>query len=259
MVSDERRVVVAIEAGVAVVTLNRPDARNALSRALIMALDAALDSLDADPVVRVVLLCGAGGNFAAGADLKDMLAMSAADVLLEDFTGCSRRLAQVAKPVIAAVDGWALGGGCELVEMCDLVIAAENARFGHPEVTVATMPGAGGTQRLVRALGKAKAFDLLLTGRTMTADEAERCGLVSRVVPAERLMDEAMEVARRIASFSAPVLRMMKDAALRAHTAALDEGVAHERRLFQLTFALEDRREGMTAFVEKRPPSWQDR
>jgi len=245
--------------GIAVVTLDRTEAHNALCRPLIAQLDAVLDRLDADPLVRVIVLRGAGGNFAAGADLREMLPITAAEALLDDFAGCSRRLPCVKKPVVAAVEGWALGGGCELVEMCDVVIAADTARFGHPEVTVGAMPGAGGTQRLVNALGKAKALDLLLTGRTMTAEEAERCGLVSRIVPAERLEVEAMEVAARIGSFSAPLVRMLKEAARHAQETASGTGLAHERRLFQLTFALEDRREGMAAFIEKRPPVYRDR
>lgn len=250
---------IAREGAVAVITLDRPGARNALCREMIAALDFALDELDADGDVRAVVLTGAGGHFAAGADLKEMLGMTAADAVLDDFAGCSKRLPEVSKPVIAAAGGWVLGGGCELVEMCDVVIAAETARFGHPEVTVGTMPGAGGTQRLTRALGKAKAMDLLLTGRTMTAEEAERCGLVSRIVPADRLMDEAMEVARRIAGLSAPVIRMIKDGVGQAQRGGLDEGLAYERRLFHLTFTLDDRREGMAAFVEKRAPVWRHR
>ena len=261
MSEQERRLVAVTtdQRGIAAVTLDRTEARNALCRPLVAQLDAALDRLDADPLVRVLVLRGAGGNFAAGADLREMLPMTAAQVLLDDFAGCSRRLAHMKKPVVAAVEGWALGGGCELVEMCDLVIAADTARFGHPEVTVGTMPGAGGTQRLINALGKAKALDLLLTGRTMMAEEAERCGFVSRIVPADRLQVEAMEVAGRIASFSAPLVRMLKEAARHAQRTASETGLAHERRLFQLTFALDDRREGMAAFLEKRPPLYRDR
>lgn len=259
--TEQERPLVAVTAdqrGIAVVTLDRTEAHNALCRPLIAQLDAALDRLDADPLVRVIVLRGAGSDFAAGADLREMLPMTAAEAALDDFAGCSRRLPYVKNPVVAAVEGWALGGGCELVEMCDVVIAADTARFGHPEVTVGTMPGAGGTQRLVTALGKAKALDLLLTGRTMTAEEAERCGLVSRIVPAERLQLEAMEVAARIASFSAPLVRMLKEAARHAQETASATGLAYERRLFQLTFALEDRREGMAAFIEKRPPLYRD-
>jgi enoyl-CoA hydratase len=248
-----------VDDGVALVMLDRQEALNALSLELVRALEAALDQLDADPAVRALILAGAGRHFAAGADIREMLPMTAVDVLLADFSGCCHRLADARKPVVAAVDGYALGGGCELVEMCDVVIAAETARFGHPEVTVGTMPGAGGTQRLPRAIGKARAMDLLLTGRTLTAVEAERCGLVSRVVPPDRLLDEAKAVARRIASFSAPVVRMIKEAANFAFRLSLPDGLAFERRLFHLTFALDDRREGMAAFVEKRTPTFADR
>jgi enoyl-CoA hydratase len=222
-------------------------------------LEACLTALDADPAVKAVVLTGAGANFAAGADLKEMLPMTAAQVMASDFTGCCHRLADLGKPVIAAVSGLVLGGGCELVEMCDLVIAADTARFGHPEITVGTMPGAGGTQRLPKAVGKHVAMDMLLTGRVLTAEEALGCGLVSRVVGAERLLDEALAVARQIASFSAPVARMIKEAVNRSFAMPLPEGLALERRLFHLTFALDDRKEGMAAFVGKRRPAFQDR
>ncbi|HEY0838188.1 MAG TPA: enoyl-CoA hydratase-related protein [Azospirillum sp.] len=250
---------VSVDGAVAVVTLNRPKARNALNVALTDALAAALDRLEADAGVKAIVLTGAGEHFAAGADVKEMLPMTAHDVLTADFAGCCTRLAGVRTPVVAAVRGYALGGGCELVEMCDVVVAAESARFGHPEVGVGTMPGAGGTQRLPRSVGKHKAMDLLLTGRPMTAEEAERAGLVSRVVPDERLMEEALDVARRIASLSAPVVRLIKESVNHAFRGSLPDGLAFERRLFHLTFATEDRREGMAAFVEKRPPDFKDR
>lgn len=252
-------VTVAVAEGVATVVLNRPEALNALSMPLVAALTSTLDRLESDPAAKVILLAGAGRHFAAGADIGEMLDMTVAEVAATDFAGCCTRLVGCAKPIIAAVQGAALGGGCELVEMCDVVIAAESARFGHPEITLATMPGAGGTQRLPRAMGKAKALDLLLTGRTMAATEAERAGLVSRVVADAALMDEALAVARRIAGFSAPVLRAVKQAVGAAFRTGLDDGLLLERSLFHLTFATADRREGMAAFLAKRPPHWADR
>ncbi|WP_096700515.1 enoyl-CoA hydratase-related protein [Magnetospirillum sp. 15-1] len=241
------------DGAVTILTLDRPEARNALSLALTLALEGVLDDAEVDDATRVVLLRGAGGDFAAGADLKEMLPLTEAEVRATDFSGCCPRLGRMTKPVVVAVDGYALGGGCELVEMCDIVIAADNAWFGHPEITVGTMPGAGGSQRLPRTVGKHKAMDLLLTGRRMDAAEAERCGLVSRVVPAERLMDEALGVARRLAGLSPAILAMVKQSVLRAFEPGLKEGLAFERRQFHRTFATHDRREGMAAFVERRP------
>jgi enoyl-CoA hydratase/carnithine racemase len=249
-------VLVSIDDAVGIVTLNRTAARNALSSALAAALDAALDRLDADPAVNAILLTGAGRHFAAGADVKEMAGLTVGEVLATDFAGCAERLGRVAKPVVAAVEGYALGGGCELVEMCDVVIAAETALFGHPEVTVGTLSGCGGTQRLPRVVGKHRAMDLLLTGRPMTAAEAHQAGLVSRLVPPDRLMEEALAVARRIASLSAPVVRMIKRAVLQGLDGSLTNGLALERNLFHLSFALADRAEGMAAFVEKRPPAF---
>jgi enoyl-CoA hydratase len=244
---------------IAVVTLDRPEALNALSRALIAELDEALAALDADPAVKVLILTGAGRHFGAGADVKDMLAMTALEMVASDFSGSSRALAQVKKPVVAAVEGMAVGGACELVEMCDVVLASETARFGHPEITLAAMPGAGGTQRLSRLVGKHAAMELFLTGRLMTAEEAAHRGLVSRVIPPERLLDEAKEVAARIASFSAPVVRLIKEAVNHAFRGSLPDGLDFERRLFHLASAAEDRVEGMRAFVEKRTPKFSDR
>jgi len=241
------------DGAVTILTLDRPEARNALSLALTLALEGVLDDAEVDDATRVILLRGAGGDFAAGADLKEMLPLTEAEVRATDFSGCCPRLGRMTKPVVAAVDGYALGGGCELVEMCDIVIAADNAWFGHPEITVGTMPGAGGSQRLPRTVGKHKAMDLLLTGRRMDAAEAERCGLVSRVVPAERLMDEALGVARRLAGLSPAILAMVKQSVLRAFEPGLKEGLAFERHQFHRTFATHDRREGMAAFVERRP------
>lgn len=240
--------------GIAEITLNRPHARNALSRALTAALDRQLHQLAEDGAVRVVVVTGAGEHFAAGADLKDMAAMTADEAVATDFAGCSTALPHLLCPVVAAVEGVALGGGCELVEMADIVVAGHSARFGHPEVTVGTMPGAGGTQRLSRAVGTALALDLLLTGRSLSADEALSAGLVSRVVADGQALETARAVARHLSALSAPVLRAIKAAVRRGQEVPLSQGLAEERRLFHDTFALDDRREGMTAFAQKRPP-----
>lgn len=245
--------------GVAEVTMNRPGALNALSPALIDALAAAFRALDQDDAARVILLAGAGRHFCAGADIKAMLDMTAADAVRTAFSGCCDALAAVRKPVVVAVHGHAVGGGCELVEMCDVVIAAHDAVFGHPEATVGTMPGAGGTQRLPRALGRHKALDLLLTGRTMDAAEAEHAGLVSRIVPAERLRAEARTVAGRIAGLSRPVLAMIKQAVNDAFETPLRDGMRLERALFHRSLTLDDAREGMAAFRDRRPPAFADR
>ncbi|WP_051340950.1 enoyl-CoA hydratase-related protein [Azospirillum halopraeferens] len=253
--SDDAPVIVRpVGEGVVQVTLNRPEALNALSPALIDALAAALARLDADAAVRVLLLAGAGRHFCAGADVRALAAMPAEQAVRTGFAGCCEALAAVTKPVVAAVHGHCLGGGCELVEMCDVVIAADTAVFGHPEVRLGTMPGAGGTQRLPRAVGRARALDLLLTGRLMDAAEAERAGLVSRVVPAERLLPEALAAAAGIAALSAPVAAMIKAAVRAADDMPLAAGLAVERGLFHRTLTLDDAREGMAAFLEKRPP-----
>lgn len=250
---------VETESRVAIVTLRRPKALNALCDGLVAELDRALDALDADPEVGALVLTGGEDVFAAGADLKEMAGKTLFDVVAADFSGCSRRLADFGLPVIAAVAGYALGGGCELVEMCDIVIAADTARFGHPEITVGTMPGAGGTQRLPRAVGKHKAMDLLLSGRTMDAAEAERAGLVSRVVPRADLLATARAVARAVASHSRPVLKLLKQAVLQSQALPLHQGLVFERRLFQMTFGLDDRREGMEAFLQRRKPQFRHR
>ncbi|MBI3446291.1 MAG: enoyl-CoA hydratase/isomerase family protein [Magnetospirillum sp.] len=242
------------EPGITILGLHRPESFNALCSPLVVQLETALDEAEADPGIRVIVLTGSNGHFAAGADLKEMLPLTVAQVMAADFSGCCHRLAEFGKPMVAAVEGLALGGGCELVEMCDIVIAADNASFGHPEIIVGSMPGAGGTQRLPRAMGKAKALDLLLTGRRMSAIEAESCGLVSRVVPAAELMTETMAVARHLAQLSPLRLRQIKEAVLRSFSMGLDQGLALERRLFHLTFATDDRREGMQAFVSRRKP-----
>ena len=253
-------ILVEIRDGVGVITLNRPKALNALCAALIEELAQALDAMEADDAVGCILVTGSEKAFAAGADLKEMRAKSYQDVYKEDFITVGwERLSQVRKPTVAAVAGFALGGGCEMAMMCDIIIAAESAKFGQPEITVGTIPGAGGTQRLTRAVGKAKAMELCLTGRMMGADEAERSGLVARVVPSDKLLEEAMETARKIASLSRPLTMIAKEAVNRAFETTLAEGVKFERRTFHATFALEDREEGMTAFSEKRAPVWKHR
>jgi enoyl-CoA hydratase len=249
---------VSTDDGVATVQLERPQSLNALSRRLIGELTQALDALDADPAIKALVLCGAGSHFCAGADIREMVTMSPQDVLASGYAGACVRLAEMRKPVIAAVSGHAIGGGFELVQMCDIVVAADTARFGHPEVSVGTMPGAGGTQRLPRIVGRHLALDLLLTGRLMTAAEALAYGLVSRVVSPANVQAEAQSIAHHVASLSAPVVALIKEAVNHADRASLADGLAFERRLFALTFALEDRSEGMSAFIEKRPPRFSD-
>lgn len=245
---------------VGLLTLNRPEALNALSFKLREELADALHRLEQDPKVGAIVITGDDRAFAAGADIKAMLDWTLVDLLNEDpGTVVSDQLQACRKPVIAAVAGYALGGGCELAMMCDFILAADNARFGQPELRVGTIPGAGGTQRLVRCVGKSKAMEMILTGRTMDAEEAERCGLVARVLPVAELVEEAVATAERIASLSRPVVMLAKEAVNRAFETPLGEGLRHERRLFQATFATEDRREGMTAFIEKRKPVFKDR
>ncbi len=244
---------------VGIVTLNRPHALNALNAALISELGSALDDFEANAAIGAIVLTGSEKAFAAGADVKEMASKSYPQIYLEDFiTRGWERVGQCRKPVIAAVAGFALGGGSEVAMMCDIIIAADNACFGQPEITLGTMPGAGGTQRLARFVGKAKAMDLCLTGRMMDASEAERAGLVSRVVPAAELLAEAVKVAERIAEMSRPIAMMVKEAVNRAWETTLAEGVRFERRLFHATFATEDRKEGMAAFIEKRKPVFRD-
>jgi enoyl-CoA hydratase len=245
---------------VGIVTLNRPQALNALNAALIAELGAAFDELESDPAIGAIVLTGNDKAFAAGADIKDMAEKTYMQAYAEDFiTRGWERVAQCRKPVVAAVAGVALGGGCEIAMMCDIVIASETARFGQPEINLGTMPGAGGTQRLPRFIGKAKAMDLCLTGRMMDAAEAERAGLVSRVVAPDKLMAEAVAVAERISQMSRPIAMMVKEAVNRAFETTLAEGVRFERRLFHSTFATEDQKEGMAAFVAKRKPAFKNR
>jgi len=245
---------------VGLVTLNRPKALNALCAQLIAELEQALNDLEADANIGAIVVTGSDRAFAAGADIKEMKDRTFIDVFTSDFiTKGWERLAQCRKPTIAAVSGFALGGGCEVAMMCDMIIAAETAKFGQPEITIGTIPGAGGTQRLTRAVGKAKAMDLVLTGRMMDAAEAERSGLVARVVPADKLLEEALAVAAKIASFSLPTTLIAKEAVIQAFETGLAEGLKFERRVFHATFGTEDQKEGMAAFAEKRPPQLKHR
>ena len=245
---------------VGLITLNRPKALNALNDALMDELGAALTAFDQDEAVGAIVITGSDRAFAAGADIGMMSKYSFMDVYKGDYiTRNWETIRKIRKPVIAAVAGYALGGGCELAMMCDIIIAADSAKFGQPEVKLGTMPGAGGTQRMPRAVSKAKAMDLCLTARMMDAAEAERAGLVSRVVPADKLLEEVMGAADTIAGFSLPVVMMIKESINAAYETTLAEGVRFERRLFHSTFASEDQKEGMAAFVEKRSPNFQHR
>jgi len=245
---------------VGLITLNRPKALNALSDQLVTELGQALDALEADDAIGAIVVTGSEKAFAAGADIKEMQGFSYMDVYKANFiTAKWERLAKCRKPTIAAVAGYALGGGCELAMMADFILAADTAKFGQPEITIGTIPGAGGTQRLTRFVGKSKAMEMCLTGRMMDAAEAERSGLVSRVVPAAELVDEALKVAEKIAKLSRPVVMMAKDAVNAAYETTLSEGVKVERRIFHSTFAIEDQKEGMSAFAEKRQPDWKHR
>ena len=244
---------------VAKITLNRPKALNALNSDLIAELNAALDDLEADEAIGAIVLTGSEKAFAAGADIKEMQSKSFIDAETGDFVGPWSRITKCRKPVIAAVAGYALGGGCELAMMCDFIIAADNAKFGQPEITLGILPGAGGTQRLTRAIGKAKAMEMILSGRMIGAEEAERSNLVSRVVPAAELMDEAMKVAERIAHLSQPIVAMAKSAVNRAFETTLEEGVRYEKAVFYSAFATEDQKEGMAAFIAKREPSFSNK
>lgn len=244
---------------VAVIRLNRPKALNALNDALMIELGDALLAFDADENIGCIIVTGSEKAFAAGADITVMVRYNYVDVLKGEFiTRNWETIRRVRKPVIAAVAGYALGGGCELAMMCDFIIAGDNAKFGQPEIKLGIVPGAGGTQRLPRAVSKAKAMDLCLTGRMMDAQEAERAGLVSRVVPADKLMDEALAAAIVITEMSQPVAAMVKDSVNRAYETTLAEGIKYERAVFYGCFATEDQKEGMTAFLEKRPPSFKN-
>ena len=244
---------------VGLITLNRPKALNALNAELIGELAQALDAFEQNPRIGCLVLTGSEKAFAAGADIKEMASLSFAEAFMADFAEALDRVARARKPIVAAVAGYCLGGGCELAMMCDIVIAGDTAKFGQPEITLGVMPGMGGTQRLTRLVGKAKAMDLILTGRMMEAPEAESSGLVSRIVPAKDLLDEAMKVAERVAEFSLPAVMMAKEAVNRALETSLSEGVRFERRLFHAMFATADQKEGMAAFVEKRTPQFKNR
>ena len=244
---------------VGLITLDRPKALNALNSELIGELNRALDGFEADADIGAMVLAGGDRAFAAGADIKEMQPKSYMDAFFGDFIGPWDRVTRCRKPVIAAVAGYALGGGCELAMMCDILIAAETARFGQPEIKLGTFPGSGGTQRLPRAIGKAKAMDLILTGRMMDAAEAERAGLVSRIVAPGAVLETALEVGETIAGLSLPAVIMAKEAVNRSQESALSEGILFERRVFYSTFALEDQKEGMAAFSEKRKPRFRDR
>ncbi|HRD77840.1 MAG TPA: enoyl-CoA hydratase [Hyphomicrobiaceae bacterium] len=242
---------------VGIVTLNRPNALNALNAALIAELGQAIDGFEADEDIGCIVITGSDKAFAAGADIKEMQSKSYMQAYKEDFIGSWDRVARCRKPVIAAVAGYALGGGCELAMMCDFIIAADTAKFGQPEIKLGVMPGAGGTQRLARFVGKAKAMDMCLTGRNMDADEAHKCGLVSRIVAADKLMEEALKAADIIAGMSLPALMMTKESVNRAFETTLGEGIRFERRVFHSMFAMDDQKEGMKAFAEKRKPNFQ--
>lgn len=251
---------IEIEDSVTLIRLNRPEALNALNSTLLRELAAALSEADADDKVRCIVLTGSEKAFAAGADIKEMSEKSFVDVFASDlFAGPTEAVIRTRKPIIAAVSGYALGGGCELAMMCDFIIAAENAKFGQPEINLGVIAGIGGTQRLTRFVGKSKAMDMNLTGRFMDAAEAERAGLVSRVVPVARLVPEAMEVAKKIASKSQIAAIAAKEAVNRSYETTLREGLLFERRLFHSLFATEDQKEGMSAFLEKREAQFRDK
>ena len=253
-------ILVETKGRVGIVRFNRPQALNALNAALVAELGAAIAAFDANDAIGCIVITGSEKAFAAGADIKEMQPKSYMDVYLADFITIGwERVTTCRKPIIAAVAGYALGGGCEMAMMCDFIIAADNARFGQPEVTIGTMPGAGGTQRLARYVGKSKAMEMCLTGRMMDASEAERSGLVSRVVPAADLEAEAVKAAEKIAAMSRPTVLMIKESVNRAFETTLAEGIRFERRLFHSTFALQDQKEGMAAFIEKRPPRFSHR
>jgi enoyl-CoA hydratase/carnithine racemase len=258
--SYETLIVETPSVGVTLIRLNRPEALNALNSQLLGELSKALDAAEADESVRCLVITGSDRAFAAGADIKEMSDKSYAQMFIADFFGgAARRIEQCRKPIIAAVAGYALGGGCELAMLCDFIIAAETAKFGQPEINLGVMPGIGGTQRLPRAVGKAKAMDMVLTARMMDAAEAERAGLVSRVVPADKMLEEALAAAAKIASQSPLAVAMNKELVNAAFETTLSTGVTMERRLFHSLFAFEDQKEGMAAFVEKRKPEFKGR
>ncbi len=252
-------VIVEIHGRVGLIRLNRPQVLNALSTPLIEDLNAALEAFEADPAIGAIVLTGSEKAFAAGADIKEMQDKTFAEAFLGDFIARWENVTRLRKPVIAAVAGFALGGGCEIAMMCDFILAADTARFGQPEIKLGVIPGAGGTQRLTRFVGKSKAMEMILTGRMMDAAEAERSGLVSRILPADKLIEEALKVAGAIASLSAPAVYAAKESVNRAYETTLAEGVRFERRIFHSLFATEDQKEGMKAFAEKRAAAFKHR
>jgi len=259
MTTSYETILVETHARVGVIRLNRPQRMNALNEALAGELASALATFDADDAISVIVITGNDKAFAAGADIGAMAAWDFQRVYADNYIMSWESVKHTRKPVIAAVAGYALGGGCELAMMCDMIIAADTAKFGQPEITIGTIPGMGGTQRLPRAVGKSKAMDWCLTGRMIDAGEAERSGLVSRVVPADKLFEEALATATKIASFSLPTVIMIKEAINRAYESSLAEGMLFERRSFHATFGLDDQKEGMRAFVEKRKPVFKHR
>jgi enoyl-CoA hydratase len=252
-------IIVETRSRVGLITLNRPQALNALNTTVMAEMVAALKVFQQDAGIGAIVVTGSEKAFAAGADIKQMQPMNYIDTFMTDFFGGWEEMTRVRKPIIAAVAGYALGGGCELAMMCDFIIAADNAKFGQPEITLGVMPGMGGSQRLTRFVGKSKAMDMCLTGRMMDAAEAERCGLVSRVVPVADLMEETLKAAAKIASFSLPAVMMVKDAVNRSYETTLAEGLLYERRMFHSLFAFDDQKEGMAAFAEKRGPNFRHR
>lgn len=252
-------ILVETRGNVGLITLNRPEALNALNAALIEDLYRALEAFEADSNIGCMVLTGSEKAFAAGADIKEMQSKDYMDVYLNDFISRWEKIAQVRKPVVAAVAGFALGGGCEMAMACDFILAAETAKFGQPEIKLGVMPGAGGTQRLTRFVGKSKAMEMCLTGRMMDAEEAERSGLVSRIVPAAELIDEAVKTAQKIAEMSRPIAMLTKETVNRAYETTLSEGIRFERRVFHSMFAVEDQKEGMAAFAEKRKAEFKNK
>jgi enoyl-CoA hydratase len=244
---------------VGLIRLHRPRAMNALNQALMQELAEALQALDADPQVGAIVICGDERAFAAGADIKEMAGAGAMEMLLEDRISLWDRVARVGKPVIAAVSGWCLGGGCELALACDMIVASETAKFGQPEITIGVIPGAGGTQRLTRAVGKPVAMEMILNNRTLTAEEARQLGMVNRVVPLEGYLEEALRLAEEVAGRAPLAIRLAKQAILQAFELPLQHGLQAERRSFYLLFDSDDQKEGMAAFIEKRAPTWRGR
>ena len=244
---------------VGLIRLNRPQQLNALNAQLMEELATALEEFDRDPNVGCIVITGNERAFAAGADIKEMAGATAVDMLTRDAIGRWDRIKKIKKPIVAAVSGWCLGGGCEMAMTCDIIVASESAQFGQPEINIGVMPGAGGTQRLTRAIGKSKAMEMVLTGRYLPAREAEQAGLVSRVVPVEVYLDEALKLAREIAAKAPIAVRLAKEAVNKVYEMPLADGLDYERRLFYFLFTTEDQKEGMQAFVDKRDPEWKGR